>query len=103
MHFPEIGVALVSGEAAADRGMRAEAFIAADSPVHSIDPEYFMFATDGRINTSDYLRGVLRATEMIRADLGESESAEAPIGVLPQVLGATWGLIACKVPWSCGS
>src|SRR5215468_8229818 len=42
--FPEIGVAVVSGEAAATRGLTAEAAIAEDSPVHSIDPEYFMFA-----------------------------------------------------------
>jgi len=35
------------------------------------DPEYFMFATD--VNPDDYLRGVLRATQMIMADLGQAE------------------------------
>src|SRR5215469_2865486 len=55
--FPEIGVALVSGEAAAARGMSAEAVIAEDSPVHSVDSEYFMFAN--QINATDYLKGVL--------------------------------------------
>ena len=36
--FPEIGVALVSSEAAVSRGMTAEASIAEDSPVQSVDP-----------------------------------------------------------------
>jgi subtilisin len=93
--FPEIGVALVSGEAAAARGMSTEAFLEEDSPVHSIDPEYFMFAAG--INSSDYLRGVLRTAQMIYADLGEPESA-AEADVTPAVAGATWGLNACRVP-----
>ena len=59
--FPEIGVTLVGGEAATARGMRAEASIAADSPVESIDPEYFMFATE--LNVNDYLRGAIRALQ----------------------------------------
>ena len=96
--FPEIGVALVSGEAAAARSMSTEAFIEEDSPVHSIDPEYFMFAS--QINAGDYMKGVLRVAQAIYADLG----GEAEIGgggladVSPEVLGATWGLNACKVP-----
>jgi subtilisin len=93
--FPEIGVALVSGEGAASRGMTAEAAIAEDSPVHSIDPEYFMFAT--AINASDYMKGVLHTAQMIYADLGEKEAVEE-FEVTPAVLGATWGLNACKVP-----
>jgi subtilisin family serine protease len=96
--FPEIGVALVSGEAAAARSMSAEAFIEEDSPVHSVDPEYFMFAT--QINPSDYMKGVLRVAQAIYADLsGEPESAGLG-DVSPEVLGATWGLTACKVPGS---
>ena len=70
--FPEIGVALVSGEAAAARSMSTEAFIEEDSPVHSVDPEYFMFAT--QINPSDYMKGVLRVAQAIYEDLG-GESA----------------------------
>lgn len=93
--FPEIGVALLSGAAATSRAMTAEAFIAEDSPVHSIDPEYFMFAN--AINASDYMKGVLHTAQMIYADLGEKEAAEEA-EVTPAVLGATWGLIACKVP-----
>jgi subtilisin family serine protease len=93
--FPEIGVALLSGAAATSRAMTAEAFIAEDSPVHSIDPEYFMFAN--AINASDYMKGVLHTAQMIYADLGEKEAAEEA-EVTPSVAGATWGLISCKVP-----
>ena len=96
MVFPEIGVALVSGEGAMSRGLTAEAAIAEDSPVHSIDPEYFMFAA---LNTSDYMKGVLHTAQMIYTDLGEREAAEE-LEVTPAVLGATWGLNACKVPLS---
>lgn len=97
MVFPEIGVALIGGEAAAARGLSAEAMIAEDSPVHSVDPEYFMFTA--QINTTDYLKGVLRTAQSIYADLAEheQEAAEAA-AVTPSVLGATWGLLACKVP-----
>src|SRR5215813_10736514 len=91
--FPEIGVALVGGGAAAARDLTTAALGAEDSPTHSVDPEYFMFATD--VNPSDYLKGVLRTAEMIYADLGE-------VGVRGEVsaeaVGATWGLTACKVP-----
>jgi subtilisin family serine protease len=91
-------VALVGGEAAAERSFPAEAAIAEDSPYQSIDPEYFMFAA--QINTADYLRGVLRTAQSIYADLAEAELGEAreTEGVTPSVLGATWGLTACKVP-----
>jgi len=45
--FAEVGVALVGGAAAAERGMAtAEAEIAADSPIESIDPETFVFANE---------------------------------------------------------
>ena len=100
MVFPEIGVALVSGEAVTERGIGPEAMIAEDSPVHSMDPEFFMFAT--QIDSRDYLRGMLRAVQTIYADLGELQQAEwtAPAEVSPRVLGVTWGLTACKVPGS---
>ncbi len=41
MVFPEIGVALVGAEAAVEHGIRAAEFVAEESPVHSVDPEYF--------------------------------------------------------------
>ncbi len=96
--FHEIGVALVGGEAAAARGLSFGISAVEDSPVHSIDPEYFMFANG--INSRDYLRGVLRATQMIAADLGEGEQgmSSEDTDVSPEVLGVTWGLTACKVP-----
>jgi subtilisin len=93
--FPEIGVALMSGEAAAEHGITAADFVAEDAPTHSVDPEYFMFAS--QINPGDYLRGVLRTAEMIYEDLGQG-AAVAPGEVSAAVAGVTWGLVACKVP-----
>jgi subtilisin family serine protease len=99
--FPEIGVALVGSEAAASRGISAEAMIEEESPVQSIDPEYFMFAT--AVNTADYMRGVLRMAQMISADLGVGTATgevaeEFEFGA--EVLGATPGLIVSRVPMS---
>src|SRR5262245_21250957 len=92
--FPEIGVALVSGEAAAARNM-GTAGVAEDSPVQSVDPEYFMFAT--QINPADYLKGVLSIAEAIYKDLG-AQPASSVGDVVAEVMGATWGLTACRVP-----
>jgi hypothetical protein len=91
--FEEIGVALVGSSAATTRGLSTAEFMAEDSPTHSVDPEYFMFATG--INPSDYLKGVIRTAEMIQADLGE---VAAPSEVSAAAMGVTWGLAACKVP-----
>ena len=94
--FPEVGVALLGAGAARARDMSVHAEIAADSPIEVIEPEYFVFSQD--VNPGDYLRGFLRAAETIAKDLG------APV-VVPReeeeavlALGATWGLIACRVP-----
>src|SRR5215213_10480806 len=94
--FPEIGVALVSSEAAVSRGMTAEAAIAEDSPVQSVDPEYFMFANS--VNAADYMKGVLRMAQMISSDLSGAAETVEEIELEPAVVGATWGLIACRVP-----
>ena len=96
--FPEIGVALMGSQAAAAASMTADAAIAEDSAIQSVDPEYFMFAA--RINPNDYMKGVLRAAEMIYKDLGEGGIAAEEIELGPEVLGATWGLNACRVPQS---
>ncbi|HEU4883784.1 MAG TPA: S8 family serine peptidase [Longimicrobium sp.] len=112
--MPEIGVAIVGGEAARERqmGIRAEMTeMAADSPVDSIDPERFVFAGNTpaeylrgfagleSASPSEYMRGFLAAAETIAADLGE---VRRPRVEVPDeealVVGATWGLIACKVP-----
>ena len=115
--YPEIGVALVGGNAAQERGMSIQSEIAADSPVASIDPELFVFAegTPGEYlhsfagqsesNPGEYLRGFIRAAETIAKDLGMGipsiQPAPTDDGVL--VLGATWGLNACRVPPSARS
>ncbi len=110
--FPEIGVALISGPAAAARELSAMMETsAADNPYESVDPEYFVFALDvyteamrGFVEKSsqtsgDYLRGFLQAAELIAKEFGySSESRQAEIEEEVLVLGATWGLNACKVP-----
>jgi subtilisin len=98
MVFPEIGVALVGGAAAAEHGIMTAEFVAADSATQSVDPEYFMFSS--QVNPGDYLRGVLRTAEMIYEDLGALPGAEALGDVSATAVGATWGLRACKVPSS---
>lgn len=98
--FPEIGVALLGGDAAQARGMGVQMEVASDSAIESIDPEYFMFPAN---NPAEYLHGFLRAAETIAKDLLEGGQTEAGTEVDAQVLGATWGLIACKVPPSARS
>jgi subtilisin len=102
--LPDIHVALISGAAAAEHSLAARSLatdesIAADDPFQSIDPEHFVFATG--VNPGDYLRGVLHTAQMIARDLGlgEAGALEAPEATA-QVLGATWGLQACRVPQS---
>ncbi len=94
--FPEIGVALVSGAAAAEHSLNAATFADDDGPVASVDPEYFMFAAD--VDASDYMRGFMRAAEVIQADLMGAGAAKADEIFDPEVIGATWGLRVCKVP-----
>jgi len=95
--FPEIGVALVGGEAMAARGMAslAEAAAAADSPFETIEPEYFVFA-----DSAEYMRGFLAAAGTIARDLKLPGAPPPEEELAPEVLGATWGLVRCKVPSS---
>lgn len=93
LHFPEIGVAVVSGDALAAHGMSAFEAAAADSPIEVIEPEYFVFAEG-----SEYLRGFLAATTTIARDLKAAPVPEEEEEVTPEVLGATWGLVRCRVP-----
>jgi subtilisin family serine protease len=97
--LPEIGVAVLAQRPAAEHGMTALAEIAADSPIETIEPEYFVFAD----SATDYLRGFSRAVEVLSEDLGQIGELRLPEeeeeeGV--QVLGSTWGLIRCRVPQS---
>ncbi|GAB3325427.1 hypothetical protein GCM10027299_23520 [Larkinella ripae] len=111
--FPEIGVALLGGEPAQERGLNTFSELAADSPVESIDPEYFVFADNaytefsqgllGQTPTaeppsSEFLRGFLQATEIIAREMNGNGHSQAEIEEEVMVLGATWGLVACKVP-----
>ncbi|MDP9422854.1 MAG: S8 family serine peptidase [Pseudomonadota bacterium] len=96
--FPEIGAAVISAEAAAERELGAATLESADTaPVESIEPEYFVFAD----TTADYLRGFRRAVETLSSDLGPSTGSfllQDELEVDAQVIGATWGLAACRVP-----
>ena len=125
--FPEIGVALVGSQPAQERGMNANAEVASDSPIEAVEPEYFVFPTQdptgllrevvarrtqadggeqvrnalGRAPLADpaeYLRGFARAAQAIAGDLTELDRAELEAEEDPLVVGATWGLIKCKVP-----
>ena len=94
--FPEIGVAVMGGEAFEQRGLSVHAEIASDSPIEAIEPEYFVFADPV---TDDYLLGFVRAAEVIAKDLNRNGQAmQEDLDVDVEVLGATWGLIRCKVP-----
>ena len=128
--FPEIGVALVGSEAASERSIHANAEIASDSPIEAIEPEYFVFAQQDPTATllreavarrtgpdaadqirsattrtpladpAEYLRGFARAAQAIAGDLTELDRTEIEDEEEALVLGATWGLIKCKVPQS---
>ncbi|HDZ49176.1 hypothetical protein LCGC14_0279350 [marine sediment metagenome] len=93
MVFPELGVALVGGDALQLHGMSMHDPIAADSPIEIIEPEYFAFS-----ESAEYLRGFLRAASIIAHDLGaELDMGEAEEELEPDELKATWGLTQCKV------
>lgn len=107
--FPELGVALVGGNPAQERNMSVFSEIASDSPIESIDPEYFVFiqgAMEAYLqnvaqengDTDGYLRGFLRAAEVIAQDLRGTSLPKMEDEEEALVLGATWGLNACKVP-----
>ncbi len=109
--FPEIGVALVSGNAAKERNMSAQMEIASDSPYESIDPEYFVFSNSimqeyarayspqKQRSSGEFLRGFLQAAELLAKEFGSiAPDQEMDEEEQVQVLGNTWGLVACKVP-----
>lgn len=96
MVFPEIGVALVGGDALQQHGMSVNDAVLANGPIEIIEPEYFAFSEN-----SEYLRGFLRAASTIAQDLGADrgmEDAEEELDAIVQ--GVTWGLARCKVPRS---
>jgi subtilisin family serine protease len=93
--FPEIGSAVISGGAVAARGLSALVDGSTDSAIEAIEPEYFVFAD---VDATGYLRGFRRAVEAIADDLQAPGETEVDSELDPLVVGATWGLIACKVP-----
>ena len=94
--FHEIGVAVVAGGAMEEHGMAAQVEIASEGPVEAVEPEHFAFAEN-----SEYLRGFVSAATKIAEDLGAevSEGVEEA-EVEAKVVGATWGLVRCRVPSS---
>ncbi|SNY95890.1 S8 family serine peptidase [Halomonas sp. hl-4] len=106
MVFPELGVALVGGDALQQHGMSVFDEISAEGPIEIIEPEYFAFSdsSDSKnydSKNSEYLRGFLRAASVIARDLGvdldHDESDEARVA---EEMEVTWGLAQCKVPQS---
>lgn len=96
MVFPELGVALVGGDALQLHGMSIYDDISAESSVEIVEPEYFVFS-----ESADYLRGFVRAASTIARDLGADRGlGETEEDIEAAVLGATWGLTRCKVPQS---
>jgi subtilisin len=109
--FPEIGVALVGGDAAQKGFLAAAADIASDSPIESIDPEYFVFTAQdysgypqgGFAQTSEggpgeHLRSAARILEAIAREVYGARQPQLEVEEEALVLGATWGLTACRVP-----
>ncbi len=96
MVFPELDVALVSGEALQNHGISNFSALQAQNAVQVIEPEYFAFA-----DNSEYLRGFLSAATAIAKDLDSKAQPPAPDEEMDiEVLGATWGLVRCRVPAS---
>lgn len=108
----EIGVALLGGNAAQARTSYLQSEFDAESPIESIDPEYFMFSVaelteyirsaspPAQVDAAEYLRGFARAAAAIADDLREAPVEEDESEDEALVLGATWGLVACRVPQS---
>ncbi|WP_106374250.1 S8 family serine peptidase [Vreelandella songnenensis] len=94
MVFPELGVALLGGDALELRGMRTDDKLFAQSAIECIEPEYFMFA-----ESAEYLRGFLRAASTIAEDLGKlDDNGEGRLKTSADEV--TWGLAQCRVPQS---
>jgi subtilisin len=99
--LPEIGVAVVSAEAAQARELNRVnvTAAAADAAIEAIEPEYFVFSSD---ISADYLRGFRRAIEAISTDADSGETRKQG-SVDAESLLWTWGLGVCNVPPSARS
>jgi subtilisin family serine protease len=111
--FPMLGVAVVAGDAAQASDLTAQSVMASDSAIEVIEPELFVFPADSGVEgyqqgyaataeggLNEYLRGFVGAATAIREDLVggalPTRAEEEP----ELLLGATWGLTACRVPSS---
>jgi len=98
--LPEIGVAVIAAPSAGAKAMDFEAEATADPAIESIDPEHFVFI----YSQMDFLRGFKSATDAIAREMGGGATSlrmpDLETEEEVQVLGATWGLVACKVPSS---
>jgi subtilisin family serine protease len=92
VYLSEINVAVVSGSAFREMGSAGVLSAEADGgAIASVEPEYFVFASN-----ADYLRGFARAAQVIAEDLAAKPPQDQPEELEPEVLGATWGLVATK-------
>jgi len=91
--FPEIGSAVISGAGLQSFGVSSRDKIQEEGPVEAIEPEYFVFSEN-----SEYLRGFVSAANAIAKDLGVEKKPEEEEDIGAEVVGATWGVIRCKVP-----
>jgi len=110
MVFRAIGVALLSSDASQAYMLTADAEITADSPIVSIDPEYFVFAADmyggrsaeivGQREEETAGQGLLGEAQILENIYREMQPLQAELEIQEQaaVAGATWGLAACRVP-----
>ena len=89
--LPEIDVALIEGEAFEEHRISSASIYEPDSPVFSIDDEYFAF---GHSDHREYLRGFGAAIATIASDLDQTTDTSEEL-----IDGAqsTWGLGACQV------
>jgi hypothetical protein len=93
--LPEIGIAIISGPAVEQRSLTASTGILSSEAVEAIEPEYFVYAQQA---VDEYLRGFVTAAEAIARDLRATNGVAEEEDIETQVAGATWGLVACKVP-----
>lgn len=95
LYLSEVNAALISASAFRELGSAGLLSAEAESDsIAAVEPEYFVFASN-----ADYLRGFARAAQVIAEDLGskDKESDQAPPPeTKPDVVGATWGLVATR-------
>jgi len=93
MVLPELGVALVGGDALDSHGMSITDELSAEGPIEIIEPEFFVFS-----DSVEYLRGFASAANTIAHDLGGDRGVgESDEERDVNAKGATWGLTECKV------